>query len=131
MDKKIIDPTAPIGSFSGCGISDVLITETAGFVDLETRFKRMEQSGYVAHFFREMFDTSDEREIYLGEETEIYADDDEDTVREKLMKQQLLREKIVKSKLGDLAEANEGAVAQQGDGSSEGKPPSQETDTKE
>lgn len=131
MAKETFNPTSPIGSFSGCGVSDVNITETAGFVDLETRFKRMEQSGYVAHFFREMFDTEDERQIFLGDETEIYADDDEDTVREKLYKQQLLREQIVKSKLGDLAEANEGAEAPQGDGSSEGKPSSQEPDTKE
>lgn len=31
--------------------SDVDIVETAGFVDIETRFKRLEQSGYVANFF--------------------------------------------------------------------------------
>lgn len=131
MPKEVLNLSAPIGNFCGCGISDVNITETAGFVDLETRFKRMEQSGYVAHFFREMFDTEDERQIFLGEETEIYADDDEDTVREKLYQQQLLREKIVKSKLGDLAEANDAGEAPRAEGSSESKPSSQEPDTKE
>lgn len=131
MAKEVFNPNAPIGNFCGCGISEVNITETAGFVDLETRFKRMEQSGYVAHFFKEMFDTEDERQIFLGEETEIYADDDEDTVREKLYKQQLLREQIVKSKLGDLAEANDDGEASRAEGSSGSKPSSQEPDTKE
>ena len=49
--------------------------------------KRLEQSGYVAISFSSMFDTDDEREIYLSDETEIFASDDEDTVRIKLMKQ--------------------------------------------
>lgn len=105
--------------------SEVDIVETAGFVDIETRFKRLEQSGYVAHFFREMFDTDDEREIYLGEDTQIYGDDDEETVNKKLYLQELKKQEIMSSKLGDLAETNDEEGRQDDRGSSESKPPSQ------
>lgn len=105
--------------------SEVDIVETAGFVDIETRFKRLEQSGYVAHFFREMFDTSDEREIYLGEDTQIYGDDDEETVNKKLYLQEMKKQEIIKSRLGDLAETNDEEGRQDDRGSSESKSPSQ------
>lgn len=106
-------------------LCDVNICETAGFVDLETRFKRMEQSGYVAQLHVSQFDTQDMRDIFLGEDTEIYADDDEDTIMRKLALQDKKRREIVKAKLGDLVEANEQAEAPQGERSSEDKSPSQ------
>lgn len=108
---------------------DVSLVETSGFVDLETRFKRLEQSGYVANFFSSMFDTDDERAIFLSDETEIFASDDEDTVQRKLLLQAKKREEILRTKLGDLVEADDGAEASQGDGGSGDKPPSQEPDT--
>ena len=109
----------------GAVLSDVNICETAGFVDLETRFKRMEQNGIVANFFSHQFDTQDMRQIFLGDETEIYSDDDEETVTKKLALQEKLRQKYVKSILGDLAETNDGGEAPRTAGSSEGKPSSQ------
>lgn len=111
--------------------SDVNICETAGFVDLETRFKRLEQSGYVAQFFAHQFDVNDMREIYLGEDTAIYADDDEVTVRKKLALQDKLRMEIQKSILDDLGEVNDETEAPQGRGSNEVKPSSQRSSEKE
>lgn len=112
----------------GAILSDVNICETAGFVDLETRFKRMEQNGYVANFFSHQFDTKDMRDIFLGDETEIYADDDEDTVARKLALQEKLRAEKMKILLGDLAETDEEGEAPQADRSSESKPSSQGTE---
>lgn len=109
----------------GAVLSDVNICETAGFVDLETRFKRMEQNGIVANFFSHQFDTQDMRQIFLGDETEIYADDDEATVTKKLALQENLRQKYVNSILGDLAEANDDGEAPRTVGSSESKSSSQ------
>lgn len=111
--------------------SDVNICETAGFVDLETRFKRLEQSGYVANFFRDQFDTEDIREIFLGDDTTIYAEDDEDTVRKKLILQDRKRAEILKSKLGNLAVADDDSDASRAGGSSESKLPSQSSETKD
>lgn len=112
-------------------LSEVNICETAGFVDLETRFKRMEQNGYVANFFSHQFDTQDMRDIFLGDETEIYADDDEATVTKKLALQEKLRADKMKLLLGDLAEANDEAEAPQGRESSESKPSSQSSKEEE
>lgn len=114
-------------AFSDVKLSDVNICETAGFVPLDVRFKRLEQSGYVAQFFTHQFDTDDIRQIFMGEETQIYADDDEDIVRIKLYKQNKLREKILRSKLGDLAEEDDEEGRQDDRGSSGSKPPSQKS----
>lgn len=121
MSKEKLKPCAML--------SDVCICETAGFVDLETRFKRMEQSGYIAQFHINQFDTQDMRDIFLGDETAIYADDDEDTVMKKLYLQDLKRKQIIQSKLGDLVETNEQAEAPQGERSSVDKSPSQRSST--
>lgn len=101
------------------------IVETAGFVPLEVRFKRMEQSGYVAQFYTSQFDSDDYRQIFMGDETEIYADDDEDTVMIKLAKQQKIRDEIIKAKLGDLAEVNDDGGRQDDGGSNGSKSSSQ------
>lgn len=127
MSKQIKNEVFP--EVKGCNTCDVNICETAGFVDLATRFKRMEQSGYVAHFFREMFDTNDERQIYLGDETEIYAGDDDDTIQKKLYLQAQLRQKILQEKLGDLAGANDESEPERTRGSNEGKSSSQRSST--
>lgn len=104
--------------------SDVNICETAGFVDLETRFKRLEQNGYVAHFFEQQFDTSEMRDIFLGEETEIYADDDEETVARKLALQEKIKQKYWQSKLADLADDDDRGEAPQASGGEGSKPAS-------
>lgn len=105
--------------------SDVDICETAGFVDLETRFKRLEQNGYVAHFFESQFDTIEMRDIFLGEKTEIYADDDEETVAKKLALQEKLKQKYWQSKLADLADDDDRGAASQASGDEGSKPASQ------
>lgn len=111
--------------------SDVNICETAGFVDLETRFKRLEQNGFVAHFFEQQFDTSEMRDIFLGDETEIYADDDEETVAQKLVLQEKLKQKYLQSKLADLADDDDGGEAPQASGGEGSKSASQRSSEKD
>lgn len=124
MKEKVNVKLKKLPKFSAA-LSDVNICETAGFVDLETRFKRMEQSGYVAQFYSSQFDVNDMREIYLGDDTAIYADDDEETVARKLALQERKKIEIQKAILGDLVETNDETEASQGRGSSEDKSPSQ------
>lgn len=110
--------------------AQVNICETAGFVDLETRFKRLEQNGYVAHFFQHQFDTQDLRDIFLGDDTEIFADDDEETVVKKLALQEKKKQSYWNSKLADLADEVDSGEAQRATGDEGSKPASQRSSGK-
>lgn len=74
------------------------IVETAGFVPLEVKFKQFEQNGIRAQLVASDFDSSDMRQIYFGENNIIYPDDDIETVNEKLLRQELTRQQILKNK---------------------------------
>lgn len=74
------------------------IVETAGFVPLDVKFKQFEQNGIRAQLVASDFDSSDMRQIYFGENNIIYPDDDIETVNEKLLRQALTRQQILKNK---------------------------------
>lgn len=74
------------------------IVETAGFVPLDVKFKQFEQNGIRAQLVASDFDSSDMRQIYFGENNTIYPNDDIETVNEKLLRQALTRQQILKTK---------------------------------
>lgn len=98
-----------------------LIVETAGFIPLEVKFKRFEQAGLKSQFSATEFTSSDYREMYLGPNTEIYMTDDFEEITEKLALQEIVKQNIINSKLGDLSNER----------SEEEKSPSQIRDEKE
>ncbi len=83
-----------------------VIVETAGFVPLEVKFKRFEQAGLKAQFNASEFTSSDFRDMYLGPNTEIYPNDDLETIIEKEALQEKIRIEILqkKAKLANLAD---------------------------
>lgn len=60
------------------------ITETAGFIPLEVKFKQFEQNGLVAQFKVGDFTSNDYRDLYLNPDFEITPEDDFEDVQEKL-----------------------------------------------
>lgn len=85
------------------------IVETAGFVPLDVRFKQMEQAGIQAQFNAEDFTVQDWRDIYFGEDTEIYSTDEIEDVERKLA---LQRDKY-NSILAEMQKQNEVSETQQ------------------
>lgn len=78
------------------------ITETAGFIPLEVKFKRFEQAGQIMQFSASEFTSSDMRSIYLNPDFEITPEDDLEDINDKLIaRNQYIRElKKEKSKVG-------------------------------
>lgn len=71
------------------------ITCTEGFVPLDVQIAKFEQSGVRAKYRSEMFDSEDMRDMYLGPNTRIYADDDLETINEKLEARENIRRAIL------------------------------------
>lgn len=71
------------------------ITTTEGFVPLDVQIAKFEQSGIRAKFRSEMYDSDDMRDMYLGPNTRIYADDDLETINEKLEAREKIRQEII------------------------------------
>lgn len=110
MKKYTIDRITPsVPGWTDDVKKNKIITETAGFVPLEVKFKRFEQAGIRAQFNESEFTSTDYREMYLTPNTEIYPNDDLETVLEKLAAQEEIRVQIMngKAKLGDSSERSE------------------------
>lgn len=61
------------------------VTETAGFVPLEVRFKQMEQAGIRARFFESEFSSKDVSDMYLNHpEFDLTPEDDIEDAMEKI-----------------------------------------------
>lgn len=75
-----------------------VVVETAGYVPLDVRFKQMEQAGIRAQFFASEFTSDELRNVYFGENTEIYPGDDLEEIQEKLMLQEQIKAQILQSK---------------------------------
>lgn len=61
------------------------ITETAGFIPLEVRFKQMEQAGIRAQFFESEFTSKDVQDMYLNHpEFDLTPEDDIEEALEKI-----------------------------------------------
>ncbi len=103
MLPKIIVDRADIKDYVSQFKDNCVIVETAGFVPLEVRLKKFEEAGVKAQFHSSEFTSSDLREFYLSPNTEIYPNDDLETIEEKLA----LRHSLVSSKLGDYVERSE------------------------
>lgn len=71
------------------------IVETAGFQPLEVQIQRFEQAGVRAKFRSEMFDSQDYRDMYLGPDTRITADDDLEEIERKIENQNYVRQAIL------------------------------------
>ena len=63
------------------------ITETAGFIPLEVKFKQFEQNGYMARFNSNEFTSSDYRDMYLNPDFQISPEDDMEEAMEKIKMQ--------------------------------------------
>lgn len=93
-----------------------VIVETAGFVPLEVRFKRMQEAGIRAQFTEGDFTSNDWRDIYLNKpEFDVVEGDELEDIVEKQQgrmayMQQLMREKQGKSVATDEALSNEPSV---------------------
>lgn len=62
------------------------ITETAGFVPLEVKLKRFEESGAQLQFMRSEFTSSDYRDMYLTPDFEITPEMDYEEIQEVLLR---------------------------------------------
>lgn len=83
------------------------IVETAGFVPLEVRLKRLEENGIRAQFAQDMDLTSEEmRTLYLHPDFEITPYDELEEIEEKLTARQVYLEKLLQQK----AAANDSIV---------------------
>lgn len=60
------------------------ITETAGFVPLEVKLKRFEESGMLMQFNNQEFTSNDYREAYLSPDYAITPEDELEDINEKL-----------------------------------------------
>ena len=61
-----------------------VVVETAGFVPLEVRFKRMQENGIIAQFHEGDFTSSDWRDIYLNHpDFDIDENDELEDIQEK------------------------------------------------
>lgn len=58
------------------------ICETAGFVPLEVKFKRLEQAGMRAQIQAKDFTSSDYRQMYLNPDFQIYESDEIEDMEE-------------------------------------------------
>lgn len=64
---------------------DELLTETAGFIPLDVKFKQMEQAGFMAHFLESEFSSRDISDMYLNHpEFDITPEDDYEEMYEKI-----------------------------------------------
>lgn len=77
------------------------ITETAGFIPLDVKFKRFEQAGLRAQFNASEFTSKDYRDMYLNPDFSIDENDDLETAQYKLNAQNQYIEELKRSKLGD------------------------------
>lgn len=77
------------------------ITETAGFIPLDVKFKRFEQAGIRAQFNANEFTSQDYRDMYLNPDFSIDANDDLETAQMKLDAQMDYINQLKQSKLGD------------------------------
>lgn len=106
IDNVILHIEPKFAEFTKDKELNPLIVETAGFVPLEVKFKRFEQAGLKAQFNASEFTSSDFRDMYLGPNTEIYPNDDLETIIEKEALQEKIRIEILqkKAKLANLAD---------------------------
>lgn len=72
-----------------------LIVDTAGFIPLDVQIAKFEQSGVRAKYRSDMFDSQDMRDMYLGPNTRIFADDDIETINEKVAIQNKMKEDMM------------------------------------
>lgn len=93
---------------------DEVLTETAGFVPLEVRFKRMQEAGIAAQFHEGDFDSSDWNDIYLEHpEFDINEDDElEDVIQKQQMRQAYIEQLRAKKQSELVNEATEQKAAQ-------------------
>lgn len=80
------------------------ITETAGFVPLEVKFKRFEQAGIVAQFNESEFTSSDYRDMYLNPDFQISPEDDMEEAFEKMQAQRDFINQIAAKKKAESVE---------------------------
>lgn len=75
------------------------IVETASFVPLEVRLKRLEENGIRAQFAQDMDLTSEEmRTLYLHPDFEITPYDELEEIEEKLLARQSYLQQLLKQK---------------------------------
>lgn len=72
-----------------------VIVDTAGFISLDVQIAKFEQSGVRAKYRSDMFDSQDLRDMYLGPNTRIFADDDIETINEKVALQNKMKEDMI------------------------------------
>lgn len=75
------------------------IVETAGFVPLEVRFRKLQENGQKIILEAKEFDSVDMRKLYLDEEFRIEPDDELEEIEIKMQKRQDYIREIHEQKL--------------------------------
>ena len=74
------------------------ITETAGFIPLQIKFKKFQEQGILLQFQQNEFTSSDLRELYNSPDFEIYPDDELEEIQEKLINRQKFINNVIQNK---------------------------------
>lgn len=88
------------------------IVDTAGFVPLHVRMQRMIEQGIIAQFTVNEFDSTENRDLYLGEDTTITPDMDFEDIQQVLVRRELLRRDFLSRKQSEEMSMNEQPVGE-------------------
>lgn len=96
-------------AYANLSVNNEDITETAGFIPLDVRFKQLEEGGYIAQFQKGEFTSSDYRDAYFSPDFEITPEDEYEEIQEKLAARQKFFDEIKAKSDGnnDLAGTDE------------------------
>lgn len=81
---EVLDSKQVLALGADLSVHNEDMTETAGFIPLEVKFKQFEQNGIINQLRSEDFTSSDYREMYLHPDFDINPEDDIEDVQEKL-----------------------------------------------
>lgn len=77
------------------------ITETAGFIPLDVKLRRFQETGQIMQFHTSEFTSADYRDMYLSPDLEITPEMDLEEITEIQMKRREFVNKLMKSKVGN------------------------------
>lgn len=106
-ESTIIHKSPALAEWTNDKEKNPYITETAGFVPLEIKFRQFEQNGLRMQFSENEFDSSDYREMFSNPNAIVYPGDDLETITEKLLLQDTIKNEILARKLAETKERSD------------------------
>lgn len=86
------------------------IVETAGFIPLEVRFRKLQENGQRVMLRASEFDSVDMRKMYLDDEFRVEPDDELEDIEEKLAKRQAYMNSLREERLKETNEKEDKPV---------------------